>query len=163
MGLFRRGDSARRADIDRLTAELAEARFELQQATRGRTELEERLSALDALNRSLQAQVTTICDELNASVNLLDARINGVATELTNQLTELGGEIDALESPTPNGHEAPDIDQLVDDRVNVALGEAMDDITTVQERLANEQARYQIQFRKDLAEVADRARRVRTG
>lgn len=77
----------------------------------------------------------------------LDARINQVSLEITNQLTELSSDLDRV------GDHA-DTESLID-RINSQL----DDITGGQERLANEQARYAIQFRQDLAELADRLRK----
>jgi len=70
-----------------------------------------------------------------------ETRITAVSTELANQITELGTELASLDRPP--AHEA----------------EAMlTDLRDAQTRLASEQARYQIAFRQDLAELADRLR-----
>lgn len=115
--------------------------------------------ATDAAERSEQtdAKVSTPSpDEAVAKRQLgqlaervagLDARVNQVSLEITNQLTELSSELDRAGEQT-------DTSELID-RINARLV----DISTGQERLANEQARYAIQFREDLAELADRLRK----
>ncbi len=85
--------------------------------------------------------------QLAEKVASLDSRVNQVSLELTNQLTELSSDID-------RAGESGDTSALID-RINAQL----DDITSGQERLANEQARYAIQFRSDLAELANRLKR----
>ncbi len=78
--------------------------------------------------------------ELVARLDAIDARVTAVSTELANQLNELGGELDALAArPDGNG--------------------AVEELRTGQVRLASEQARYQIAFRQDLAELAETLRR----
>ncbi|MGB3735899.1 MAG: hypothetical protein WA964_13145 [Ilumatobacter sp.] len=84
---------------------------------------------------------------LAEKVAALDARVHQVSLELTNQLTELSTDLD-------RAGEHADSSELID-RINAQL----DGITGGQERLANEQARYAIQFRSDLADLADRQRR----
>ncbi len=74
----------------------------------------------------------------------LDARVTSVSTELANQIAELGNDIDALNSRPPGDGVDPE-----------AVGELRDG----QVRLANEQARYQIAFREDLARLAEQLRR----
>ena len=85
--------------------------------------------------------------QLAEKVGALDARVNQVSLELTNQLTELSGDLERAGDQTDNA-------ELID-RITAQL----DAVTGGQERLANEQARYAIQFRADLAELADRLRR----
>ncbi len=77
----------------------------------------------------------------------IDSRVNQVSLELTNQLTELSGDIDRASAQA-------DAAELIEQ-----LTSQLDDVTGGQQRLANEQARYAIQFREDLAELADRLRR----
>lgn len=88
-------------------------------------------------------------ERLSEKVAALDSRVNQVSLELTNQLTELSGDVDRAASPD-------DTQELID-RVTTQL----DDLAGGQERLAVEQARYAIQFREDLADLADRLRRPR--
>jgi hypothetical protein len=68
-----------------------------------------------------------------------------VSTELANQLRELGGDIDALAARPP---------AAVDEG-------SLEEVRDTQERLANEQARYQIAFRADLARLAEHLQRTR--
>lgn len=69
----------------------------------------------------------------------VDARITSISTELANQITELGAEVDI------NGA--------------VPTDAVVSELRDAQTRLAGEQARYQIAFRQDLAELADRLKR----
>jgi len=104
----------------------------------------------------------------------LDRRLTNVSTELANQLTELSRDIDEM-SRTPATTLPPPqaagldsaIDDLDTDELELRLAEkfdmAIDDVRESQQRLAAEQARYEIKFREDLAELAERLRRPRTG
>jgi len=83
-------------------------------------------------------------DELATKLAELDARVSSVSTELANQIAELGHDIDALGNRDP----AVPVD-----------GAVVDELRDGQVRLANEQARYQIAFREDLARLAERLRR----
>lgn len=89
-----------------------------------------RAADLDALRDELATQVAA----LDARLQAIDARITAVTTELANQLAELGAESD------------------IPGDTAVALRQA-------QTRLANEQARYQIAFRDDLARLAEQIRK----
>jgi outer membrane murein-binding lipoprotein Lpp len=73
-----------------------------------------------------------------------------VGTEVTHQLTELSGDIDKL------GTRTDEIAATVGD-----LPEQVEAVRSDQARLANEQARYEIRFSQDLAEVADIAMKKR--
>jgi predicted nucleic acid-binding Zn-ribbon protein len=85
----------------------------------------------------MRARVQRLSDRLDQ----IDERITSISTELANQLTELSGDVEALAGNHPPS------DGVVTE------------IRDAQERLANEQARYQIAFRQDLAELAERLRR----
>jgi Skp family chaperone for outer membrane proteins len=85
----------------------------------------------------LRARVQRLSDKIDQ----VDARITSISTELANQLTELSGDVESLASDRPP----------TDDVVS--------EIRTAQVELASEQARYQIAFREDLAELAERLRR----
>jgi len=83
---------------------------------------------------------------LHEKLSTLDDRVTSVSTELANQLNELGSDIDALASRSPSEAGGPEL------------------LTAVREgqvRLANEQARYQIAFREDLARLAQELKRPR--
>lgn len=88
----------------------------------------ERIEHVDAV----QTQVQSIVERIDQ----LDARITSISHELANQITELSGDIE-----TQGGESEA-----------VAMVEQLRD---AQVRLANEQARYQIAFRQDLAHLAD--------
>ena len=94
-------------------------------------------SLREALDRH-DTSSTAIRERLTA----LDDRVTSVSTELANQLTELGHDIDAL-SARPAAQRR---------RSGGSPRSA-----TGQVKLANEQARYQIAFREDLARLAQRA------
>lgn len=79
---------------------------------------------------------------ISERIDEIDGRITSISTELANQITEMSGELDGL-----SGRHAP-------------TDEVIDELRGAQLRLAGEQARYQIAFRQDLAELADRLRRA---
>ncbi len=110
----------------------------------------------------------------------LDRRLTNVSTELANQLTELSRDIDDLgDRPAASSFPPPAAatagsapvaddgvsDDLDTDELELRLAEkfdmAIDEVRASQERLAAEQARYEIKFREDLAELADRLRKPR--
>jgi ferritin-like metal-binding protein YciE len=80
---------------------------------------------------------------------LLDQRLTNVSIELANQLSELGRDIDGL------GQRAPEVAE------GVVNDEVVDALRGGQVKLANEQARYEIAFREDLAALAEQLRRGR--
>lgn len=81
--------------------------------------------------------------QLGQRLEELDGRITAISTELANQITELSAEIGESE---PDGQSA----------ATELVGELRD----AQERLANEQARYQIAFRQDLADLVEQLKRT---
>jgi chromosome segregation ATPase len=122
--------------------------------------------ATDTAERTLEVESANDSTDLRKQfgqlaerVSNLDARLNQVGIELTNQLTELSGDIDTAatskSSPADTAAIVGQIERLMAERLDPHLV----DITDGQLRLANEQARYAIQFREDLAELADRLRR----
>jgi chromosome segregation ATPase len=82
---------------------------------------------------------------------LIDQRLQSVSTELANQLGELGRELDGLSG--------------TDLQRAVAGGEVSDELLDAlrsgQVKLAAEQARYEISFREDLAQLAEQVRHLR--
>jgi uncharacterized phage infection (PIP) family protein YhgE len=110
--------------------------------------------------------------EIAATTAKLDERVTNVSTELANQLTELSTDIDYVAQGLPTGSGATPLDpelieaklrQHLDEEIDAKLGIELDDVRDNAERLALEQARYEIQFRKDLAELAERLRRPGAG
>ena len=75
-------------------------------------------------------------EHLAQRIEQVDTRITAVSNELANQITELSGDLEELDK---GGFDAEMVDQLRDTQL----------------KLANEQARYQIAFRQDLAALAD--------
>jgi chromosome segregation ATPase len=104
----------------------------------------------DTPARDLDAEMRAHLGQLAEKVGAIDSRVNQVSLELTNQLTELSGDLDRASAQA-------DAAELIE-----KLTTQLDDVTDGQERLATEQARYAIQFREDLAELADRVRRPGT-
>lgn len=108
-------------------------------------QIAERLAANDTAIRANAEQLA-----------LVEQRINSISVELTNQLTELGNDIDALNSGAPaSGNEPASLSAVSD--------EVLDALRTAQVRLASEQARYEIAFREDLAALAEQIRRSARG
>ena len=70
----------------------------------------------------------------------IEARVSGMGSELSRQLHELGTEIEELSKRAEDS----------------GVAEMMDALKTSQVRLANEQARYEITFRQDLAALANK-------
>lgn len=88
---------------------------------------------------ALAARVEAVAAQLDA----LDARLTAVSGELAAQLGELGSELDTLHRGDGAAVDEETIESLRDGQL----------------RLANEQVRYQIAFREDLARLADQLRR----
>lgn len=101
--------------------------------------------------------------ELAQQTSSIDARVTSVSMELANQLTELSNDIDELsrrnldplDGNSTDGIDAAALEARITERLDVAI----DDVLDATERLAAEQARYEIRFRADLAELAERVRR----
>lgn len=108
--------------------------------------------------------------EITASNERLDERVTNVTTELANQLTELSTDLDYVAQGLPPGTTVSPADpemiearlrKQFDEEIDAKLGIELDDVRDNAERLALEQARYEIRFRQDLADLADRLRRPR--
>jgi hypothetical protein len=87
--------------------------------------------------------VTAITNGLDQKFSVLDQRITTMTTELSHQLHELGTEIESLTNVSQD----------------TASREALEQLRINQIRIANEQARYEIAFRQDLAEIIEQIRR----
>ena len=101
--------------------------------------LEQRVGRLDAERSSLADRL----EEIAARAEAIDVRLTTVSTELARQLDELGSEL--------TGGESTGLDDTVE--------EIFTELREGQTRLANEQARYQIAFRQDLANLVEQLRR----
>lgn len=135
MAAFRRSKKARQAEVDGLRTEIR------------------RLTDLITELASSQSTTASHVDDISERLGRLDARIAQVGHEVTHQLGELSGDIDAL------GRRA---DTLNDEIGRLGgLPETVEEVRADQARLANEQARYEIAFRQDLAEIVDQFQRKR--
>lgn len=118
-------------------------------------------------SEGLDERVAELRDQLGdlaRQTSSIDARVTSVSMELANQLTELSSDIDELNrrAGEPDGG-SNDVDtHVLEARLAERLDVAIDDVLDSTERLAAEQARYEIQFRADLAELAERIRRPGT-
>lgn len=101
-------------------------------------QLAERVAANDTTTRHATEQVAAI-----------EQRLDSVSTELANQVSELGRDIDGLAA------------QSNDVAGGSVSDEVIDSLKTAQVKLAAEQARYEIAFRQDLAALAEQVRRPR--
>ena len=97
-----------------------------------RAEMSEQLNALGQEREVTRSTVERIAG--------IEARVSGMGSELSRQLHELGTEIEQLS-------------QKAEDSGVVQM---MDALKESQVRLANEQARYEITFRQDLAALANK-------
>ncbi|MGD9999606.1 MAG: hypothetical protein AB7U39_22020, partial [Ilumatobacteraceae bacterium] len=134
------------------------------------SELQDRGADVDAINRRLDelAAAMPSTDDIRAEVERLAQRVAGsegdaraareqaaaledrlgnVSTELANQLSELSRDMDHLATREPV--------QAPTDEAAVAA------LKVSQVKLANEQARYEITFREDLAALAEQVRQLR--
>ena len=122
-------------------------------------EIGERLRAGEAL----QAEVGLLAERVAVNeiearavrdhMAMLDQRLTNVSTELVNQLSELGRDIDGLGQRLTDGTETGTETTVSD--------EVVDELRDRQVKLANEQARYEIAFRQDLAALAEQLRQAR--
>ncbi len=87
----------------------------------------------------------TRLDSIAKLVSGLESKVSLIGTEIGNQVHEIGNEISAMVKKIENAETIAE--------------EAFEQLAANQARLANEQARYEITFRQDLAQIADMARR----
>ena len=137
MGLFKRSPRATKAEVDEIRSQLATLVAQIQQIA-------------DA-DSSRGTQLESVMSQLRQ----LDGRIGQIGNEVTHQLTELSTDIDKL------GHRTQDLSEHIDHLAE--LPSVVDEVRSDQARLANEQARYEIAFRQDLAEVAEMVMKKRPG
>lgn len=102
-----------------------------------RDELARRGSELDAV----QAGLRSVTDRLGN----VDERVTHMTSALTNQLHELDAEIERLANVA-----------------DAASADTVNELRANQVRIANEQARYAITLRQDLAELAELLRKARS-
>ena len=109
-----------------------------------RTELQSLRSEVTKRTNELSL-VTAAINTLEQRLSVFDGRLSATNAEMSNQLHELGNEIQALLEKQEDPASLAALEQR---RVN-------------QTRIANEQARYEIAFRQDLAMLAEIIRESR--
>ncbi|MCX6536520.1 MAG: hypothetical protein NT119_08230 [Actinobacteria bacterium] len=108
-----------------------------------KTELVELREELTKRTNALSL-VTAMANGLDQKISIIDQRVTKMTTELSHQIHELGSEIETLTKSSQDNASREALEQL---RIN-------------QIRIANEQARYEIAFRQDLAELVEQIRRT---
>jgi len=157
------------AQLAELSALIGEQRTQIADVALVATDAAERTTAAETKiagfdrtpARHADDEIRQQVGQLAEKVASMDSRIHQVSLELTNQLTELSGELDA--SASRNG--AVDSDAIIaeiEGLMAARIDSHVVDITGGQERLAAEQARHAISFRQELADLADRLRRPTT-
>ena len=126
MALFTRTTKASQSDLETLKTELVALREELTKRT-------------NALSL-----VTALTNGFDQKISIIDQRVTEMTTELSNQIHELGSEIESLNKASQDN----------------ASREALEQLRVSQIRISNEQARYEIAFRQDLAELVEQIRRT---
>ncbi len=108
-----------------------------------KTELVELREELTKRTNALSL-VTAMTNGLDQKISIISQRVTTMTTELSHQIHELGSEIETLTKTSQDNGSREALEQL---RIN-------------QIRIANEQARYEIAFRQDLAELVEQIRRA---
>jgi chromosome segregation ATPase len=113
------------------------------------------LDALRSELAQLRSELTKRTNELSfvtAATNGLDQRISAIDIRLTNMTSELSNQLHELSS---------DIETITQQESNSGSVEALEQLRLSQTRIANEQARYEIAFRQDLAVIAEELRKIK--
>ncbi len=95
-------------------------------------------------------------------LSAIEHRMSAVSTELTNQVSELGRDIDGF-GGFANSNENGDSDDRAANGNKHFSTELLTELQSAQIKLAEEQARYEIAFRQDLATLAEHVRRAKGG
>ena len=144
--------TARLGELEQLPA--LQSRIETVESATARVAELDQLVALPAQVAAMRDQLTQSAADAAAARELaasLESRVAQVSTELANQLAELGQELDSLATRPA----APATPPMPTSEVVV------EQLREGQVRLANEQARYEIAFREDLATLAEQVRLLR--
>ncbi len=142
MGLFRRDrDGIATEDFRDLADEVTELRQILDRRLSAPTTPPPRLVDADEIDAVI-ADLRGHLGRIESQMGQIDQRMTSISTELANQINELSDEIERTVSG--DGLEPGVLDER--------LGE----LRAAQEHLANEQVRYQIALRDDLAALAER-------
>jgi tetrahydromethanopterin S-methyltransferase subunit G len=151
--------NARVSEIDALQARLAGVDALTEHVAQLRSASAEPAAFVDpTVTDELREQIGMLAERVTATdtevratreqLGVLDQRVSSIGTELANQISELGRDIDSLAEHAP---------------AEVASGAVSEEVITAlrdsQVRLAAEQARYEIAFREDLANLAEQLRK----
>lgn len=150
--------AARSHELDEMTQRLAEMDV-----------LKRQVAQLDVVNaklislESMNGKLGELTERVNASASdaksakeqsaALNDRVTNVSREFANQLSEFSRELDQLGSQAANQPAVVAEPAVTEDMI--------EQLHDSQVRLANEQARYEIAFRHDLAMLADQVKRPR--
>ena len=113
------------------------------------------LDALRSELAQLRSELSKRTNELSlvtAAANGIDQRITAIDTRLTNMTAELSHQLHELSS---------DIEEVAKHGAESGSMEALEQLRVSQTRIANEQARYEIAFRQDLAVIAEQLRKIK--
>ncbi len=140
------------ARLDELSNDLASQTGRLDDSEQREADRDDEQLATPSIDADDVAAMRREMSQMAERMATLDHRMTSVSTELANQLTELSNDLDVL-------LEAADDPEAEHTDNSAAVTLAIEAVQTSTERLAAEQARYQIAFREDLAELAERLRR----
>ena len=157
--------SRRVGEVDALKLQVAEVEVIKRQVAH-LDAVNAKIASLDELNSKLSdlaERVTVSADDARQAKDqtaTLHERISNVSHELANQLGELSREIDGLSGrrTTPSMPPPPPATATFEPSQLVAE-ELVSQLRSSQIKLANEQARYEIAFRQDLARLAEQVKR----
>ncbi|MBL6760764.1 MAG: hypothetical protein ACO3V0_02430 [Ilumatobacteraceae bacterium] len=127
-------------DLEKMAGFRKRTTKDLEWITSTMKSLEQRVGRLDAERSELADRLQEIADRAEA----IDVRLTTVSTEIARQIDELGNEVSRDDSAGVDSD---------------AVAEIFTELRDGQTRLANEQARYQIAFRQDLANLVEQLRR----
>ncbi len=159
MALFTRRSTTDTSELHALRGQLAQLNERVTNAEQDRHRLETRLAETTATLASVHHRMGEVDQHIDSATerwNTIDQRITNTTTELANQLGEFGSEIDALHTRSTPSLPPPTIATAQHFDTSV-----VDELKTSQARLAEEQIRYQIAFRQQLASVHDSLKRQR--
>ena len=107
------------------------------------------ITEIEQLRSEIKNQAETAAKDRQSAtefaqrLTMIETKVSGMGAELSRQLHELGNDIESL------SHRPED----------VLTAESLATLKSSQVRLANEQARYEIAFRQDLAALAEQLRK----
>jgi len=148
MGWFskRRDEQRRDEELELLAAQVHELQNMLASRALAPPTEPPRVAQADAVDlrfASLDDHLASLEDRLGQ----IDRRITTISTELANQLNELSNELNKFGDDTMTAATA---------ELATTIGESVGELRTAQVHLANEQTRYQIALREEIAALARR-------